>query len=161
MSLSQQKSSPPEQGAFRPRPHCSGTKKAPATPRLGWVFARRRCYRRHSRSCRRHRRCCRRHRRCCRRYCRRPLTRRRQEPVSLIDSLRRRESLRDWRLRLPSSPRLRLWSQALSKPQVRSLYTVEMICRPSWLTNSALVYEPKCGGGGGGLGGEIQYVRPR
>jgi hypothetical protein len=22
-------------------------------------------------------------------------------------------------------------------------------CRPSWLTNSALVYEPKCGGRGG------------
>ncbi len=26
-------------------------------------------------------------------------------------------------------------------------------CRLSWLTNSALVYEPKCGGGGGGVAG--------
>jgi hypothetical protein len=148
MSFSQQKSSPPEQGAFRPRPHSSGIKKAPATPRPGWVFARcRRCCRRHRPSCRRS----------CRRYRRRPLTRRRQEPVSLIDSLRRRESLRrDWRHPLPSSPRLHLcWSQALSKPlQVRSLYTVERgvtkRCRLYWPTNSALVYEPIGGGGGGG-----------
>jgi hypothetical protein len=26
-------------------------------------------------------------------------------------------------------------------------------CRLSWLTNSALVYEPKCGGRGGGIAG--------
>jgi hypothetical protein len=123
MSLSQ-KSSPPEQGAFRPRPHSSGTKKELTSPRPGWVFARcRRCCRRRRRSCRRYRRscrrCCRRHRLYCRRYRRPPLTRRRQEPVSLIDSIRRRESLRDCCHPLPS--RLHLLSQALSKPQVRSL----------------------------------------
>jgi hypothetical protein len=28
---------------------------------------------------------------------------------------------------------------------------VKKRCRLSWLTNSALVYEPKCGGGGGGF----------
>jgi hypothetical protein len=28
---------------------------------------------------------------------------------------------------------------------------VTMRCRLSWLTNGALVYEPKCRGGGGGL----------
>jgi hypothetical protein len=32
-------------------------------------------------------------------------------------------------------------------------------CRPSWLTNSALVYEPKCGGGGKGLRGLSQWVQ--
>ncbi len=33
-------------------------------------------------------------------------------------------------------------------------------CRLSWLTNSALVYEPKCGGmGWGGLGGLWQWVQ--
>jgi hypothetical protein len=28
---------------------------------------------------------------------------------------------------------------------------VKNICRLFWLTNSALVYEPKCGGRGGGV----------
>jgi hypothetical protein len=27
-------------------------------------------------------------------------------------------------------------------------------CRLSWLTNSALIYEPKCGGSGGGAGSQ-------
>jgi hypothetical protein len=30
-----------------------------------------------------------------------------------------------------------------------SVQGVTKRCRPSWLTNSALVYVPKCGGGGG------------
>ncbi len=36
---------------------------------------------------------------------------------------------------------------------------VKMRCRLSWLTNSALVYKPKCGGGGGGSCGvsAIEY----
>ncbi len=33
-------------------------------------------------------------------------------------------------------------------------------CRLSWLTNSAPVYEPKCRGGGGGVGGEKQNRTP-
>ncbi len=32
-------------------------------------------------------------------------------------------------------------------------------CRLSWLTNRALVYEPKAGGGGGGLRGLSQWVQ--
>jgi hypothetical protein len=34
-------------------------------------------------------------------------------------------------------------------------------CRISWLTNSALVYEPKCGGWGVGLWGLSQWVQLR
>ncbi len=30
-------------------------------------------------------------------------------------------------------------------------------CRPSWLTNSALAYEPKCGGEGGSCGVMTEY----
>ncbi len=149
MSLSQQKSSPPEQGAFRPRPHCSGTKKGPAAPRPGWVFARLRCCRRHRRNCRR--RSCRRYRR------RRLLTRRRQEPVSLIGSLRRRESLRrDWRLPLPSSPRLHLWSQALSKTQVRLSRGLQRdVIYFGWPIASSYM-SPNAGGGWGVLRGLSQ-----
>ncbi len=32
-------------------------------------------------------------------------------------------------------------------------------CRLSWLANSAIVYEPKCGGKGGGLRGLSQWVQ--
>jgi hypothetical protein len=34
--------------------------------------------------------------------------------------------------------------------KVRCSQGITKICRLSWLTNSALVYEPKCGSGGGG-----------
>ncbi len=36
-------------------------------------------------------------------------------------------------------------------PPLGSSHGVTKRCRLSWPTNSALVYEPKCGGGGGGV----------
>jgi hypothetical protein len=47
---------------------------------------------------------------------------------------------------------LQCQSAVLFKHYIR---VVTKICRLSWLTNSALVYEPKCGGGGG-VGGVNQ-----
>jgi hypothetical protein len=44
--------------------------------------------------------------------------------------------------------------QRLQGEQSEHLYIqgVTKRCLPSWLTNSALVYEPKCGAGGGSCG---------
>ncbi len=39
-----------------------------------------------------------------------------------------------------------------------SIRGVTQRCRLPWLTNNTLVYEPKCGGGGGGLLGLSQWV---
>jgi hypothetical protein len=33
-------------------------------------------------------------------------------------------------------------------------------CRLSWLTNGALLYEPKCGGGGCGVSAN-EYMKPK
>jgi hypothetical protein len=46
-----------------------------------------------------------------------------------------------------------LLKRAKPKPTaIRFTQGVTKRCRLSWLTNSALVYEPKCGGGGGVAG---------
>jgi hypothetical protein len=41
---------------------------------------------------------------------------------------------------------------------VQSTQGVTQRCRLSWLTNRALVYEPKCGGGGEYTGAHINFV---
>jgi hypothetical protein len=59
------------------------------------------------------------------------------------------------------------WERAVqwggSQQQVHNKQGVTKRCRLSWLTNSALVYYPKCEGGGGkwggGLGGLSQWVQ--
>jgi hypothetical protein len=45
------------------------------------------------------------------------------------------------------------WSFSISSVSLRWSRGSTKRCRLSWLTNSALVYKPKCGGEGGGGGG--------
>jgi hypothetical protein len=52
---------------------------------------------------------------------------------------------------------VQLWSWSLET--IRHHQGVTRRCRLSWLTNSALIYEPKCGGRGGELRGLSQWVQ--
>jgi hypothetical protein len=47
-----------------------------------------------------------------------------------------------------------LWRLAFPNDKRRPEQGITQRCRLSWLTNSALVYEPKCGGGGEGAGAQ-------
>ncbi len=60
-------------------------------------------------------------------------------------------------LPIPAMPRFvlvrkRLASDGFRNNSIPELNRVIKRCSLSWLTNSALVYEPKCGGGRGGVG---------